>query len=279
VAAIVQDLVGAGAVETEATSGWIARAISRIELAALRRCALVGSIGPTFRQAFTDGGIDSDKILDVPNFSHVRMVDCTKAEARTRLGWPVSGFFAIHTGNMGAKQDLGTAVDAARVLLHEMPEFRLVIVGDGNTRETIERSARDLQNVVLVPPLSEELYPYALKAADVLLLLERSGVREMSLPSKITSYVTAGRPIVAAVTEGGATYKEFTTHGLGTVVRASTPSELVAALHRQRSSLNADSSELEAQSTYAQRLGKESASERYISLADELTKSPRDQLK
>ncbi len=69
-----------------------------------------------------------------------------------------------------------------------------------------------------------------LAAADVLLVNERSSVVDMSLPSKLTSYFIAGRPVVASVVPRGATAREVTRSGAGLVVPADQPAALLSAL-------------------------------------------------
>jgi 2-polyprenyl-6-methoxyphenol hydroxylase-like FAD-dependent oxidoreductase len=69
-----------------------------------------------------------------------------------------------------------------------------------------------------VNPFNGEGIAYAIEtgeiAADLLLLCERPGVLEMSLPSKLTSYVTSGRPLLAAVEPGGITATYVADHGI-----------------------------------------------------------------
>jgi glycosyltransferase involved in cell wall biosynthesis len=54
----------------------------------------------------------------------------------------------------------------------------------------------------------------------------------MSLPSKLTSYCAAGRPIVAAVRPGGATEAELERSGAGLVVPAGDRVALLGAVAR-----------------------------------------------
>ncbi len=69
-----------------------------------------------------------------------------------------------------------------------------------------------------------------LAAADVLLLSERATVVDMSLPSKLTSYFAAGRPVVAAVHPGGASAMEVDRAGAGVVTPAGDPASLLRAI-------------------------------------------------
>jgi len=59
----------------------------------------------------------------------------------------------------------------------------------------------------------------------------------MSLPSKLTSYLMAGRPVVAAVRDDGETATEVSRTGAGTVVSNDSPQALlseVPRIHGQR---------------------------------------------
>ena len=73
-----------------------------------------------------------------------------------------------------------------------------------------------------------------LAAADVLLLSERASQIDMSLPSKLTSYFAAGRPIVAAIPPGGGSAREVGRSGAGLIVPAGDPDRLLEALARLR---------------------------------------------
>jgi glycosyltransferase involved in cell wall biosynthesis len=63
-----------------------------------------------------------------------------------------------------------------------------------------------------------------LSAADLLLVNERSTQMEMSLPSKLTSYLYSERPVLAAVPRGGATWKFL--DGVAELVEAADPKAL-----------------------------------------------------
>jgi len=76
-------------------------------------------------------------------------------------------------------------------------------VGDGSQRAKLQELASGIRKIRFVEPVSAQDYPLILAAADILLVNEREGAIEMSLPSKLTSYFAAGRPVLGAVpTEG-----------------------------------------------------------------------------
>ncbi|WP_460868718.1 glycosyltransferase [Rhodococcus aerolatus] len=226
-AAVVQDLTGSGAAESGTTGSRVAAVIGAAEFALLRRVDAVGVVSEGFRSSAVGRGVPAETVVDVRNFTHIEPSAVGVSEARERLGWARDRVTVVHTGNMGRKQGLELAIEAARGA-----DFDLVLVGDGNERATLEQHAAGLPNVHFVDPLSREDYPLALAAADVLLLNERVGVKEMSLPSKITSYVCAGRPIVAAVEPGGATHRELTRYGAAHLVAPGSPTELSGGVAR-----------------------------------------------
>lgn len=205
--ALVQDLTGNAAGESGTTGNRVSRAIAAFEYFLLRKANLVGIITPQFGEVLVTNGVNLAALVDLPNFTHITPVSSTKGDARNRLGWPTENFTVVHTGNMGMKQGLESVVDAARLSEQRGLGINFALVGDGNQRPTLQALGAGLSTLRFVDPLSQVDYPFALAAADLLLINERPGVKEMSLPSKLTSYASAGRPILAAVQHGGITHQ------------------------------------------------------------------------
>lgn len=236
VGVLVQDLTGASAVESGTSTGRVGAMIAKAEYWLLRKADLVGIITAQFGTAMVANGVDESKIVDLPNFTHISPARISPELARERLSWPQRGFVVVHTGNMGRKQGLETVVEAAR-LSQELPDpIQFVLVGDGNQRRELELLAEGITNLSFVDPLSSEDYPLALAAADALLVNERAGVMEMSLPSKLTSYCVAERPIVAAVEPESITARVLTELNAGHVISGGSARALCDALEHLRAS-------------------------------------------
>jgi glycosyltransferase involved in cell wall biosynthesis len=105
--------------------------------------------------------------------------------------------------------------------------IKFVLVGDGSERTRLERLAREIDRIEFVDPLNETDYRYALAAADCLLVNELPGVATMAVPSKLTSYFDATRPILAATDAKGIAAGEIETAGAGVVVPAGDPQALL----------------------------------------------------
>jgi glycosyltransferase involved in cell wall biosynthesis len=116
------------------------------------------------------------------------------------------GFTVVFAGNLGIAQALPTILDAATAL-GEHDDVRFVFLGDGTLREWLleETRRRGLANVVWLGQFPAAAMPGVLAQASVLLAsLNRSEVLAQTIPSKIATYLKAGRPIIAAIDgEGG----------------------------------------------------------------------------
>ncbi len=140
----------------------------------------------------------------------------------------------LYTGNMGAKQNLENVLEAAgRLRTHQ--EVLFLFVGDGSEKKRLQEYAHDkaLSNVrflPLLPPQQRGLLPEMLAAADVLVLNQSARIVDTVIPSKLFSYMAAGRPIVAAVNQSSQAAACIRKAGSGIAVEAENPVALAEAI-------------------------------------------------
>ncbi len=229
----VQDLMGSAARQTGIAGGQsVAAATARIEATVLRRAASIIIINEAFRRYVEDLGVAPDRVVEVPNWSHVPAPTSNRAETRRELGWRDDVFIALHAGNMGLKQGLQNVIEAARLAAVHHPNVRFILMGDGSQRVHLEVLARDLETLDIRPHASEESFIEVLAAADVLIVNESPSVFDMSLPSKLSSYFAAGRPIVAATQATSGTAQQVLAARCGEVVAPGNPAALLNAVVR-----------------------------------------------
>lgn len=223
----VQDLYARGMAET-GQGGRAAQALGAIEGRLLRSADRVVVIHDRFAEIIArDFGVDRDRITVVRNWTHLSpFPPIDVAASRERLGWRPDETVVLHTGNMGVKQGLASVIDAARVVERQGDPVRFVLVGDGGEREKLQALARSVEPLQFVPPLDDADYAAALKSADILLVNELAGVAEMAVPSKLTSYFQAERPVIAATDPSGITAGEIRSANAGIVVPAGDPEAL-----------------------------------------------------
>jgi colanic acid biosynthesis glycosyl transferase WcaI len=224
---VVQDLMGAAAAQSGIRGGGrAAAAASAVERHVLRGATLVGVIHETFVERVAAEGVPRDRVRLVPNWSHLAPPSRPREQTRARLGWSTGRTVVLHAGNMGLKQGLEVLVETARLA----PEVLVVLMGDGNQHAHLRTLAGDLPNVRFLPPAEEADFPDVLAAADVLAVTQRASVRDMSVPSKLTSYFAAGRPVLASVADQGGTAEEVRRSGAGRLVPPEDPEALLAAV-------------------------------------------------
>jgi glycosyltransferase involved in cell wall biosynthesis len=225
---IIQDLSGAGAKQSGLRGGAsIAKLAERVEGLALHAADALVVVSPAMGDVVESLGIEKKKITLIYNYSARNVAVEDKVKSRLKFGWGNDDFIVIHTGNMGAKQDLGNVVSAADCL-PSGSKIKILLVGHGNQEDTLSQMCSGKANISLMPAVSDADYSALLSAADLLLVNERSTQLEMSLPSKLTSYLYSQRPVLAAVPRGGATWKFL--DGVAHLVDAGNPESLAQAI-------------------------------------------------
>lgn len=232
---LFQNLMGPGARQSGIAGGAIvARATAAAEAWATRRTRAIGVVTEAFTPYLVSLGVPERSIAHVPNWTRVAAPEMTVPETRARFGWTDREQVVLHAGNMGLMQGLGQVVAVARAAAERGDPVRFVLSGDGNQAGAIRAAAQDLPNVSFLGVQPDGIHASLLAAADVLLLSERAAQIDMSLPSKLTSYFAAGRPIVAAIPPGGGSAREVERSGAGLVVPPGEPERLLEALARLR---------------------------------------------
>jgi glycosyltransferase involved in cell wall biosynthesis len=225
---IVQDLSGAGAKQSGLRGGALISMIAHaVEGRALHGADSLVVVSPAMGDVAVGLGVESKKVNQILNYSARTIDSVDKVTARKKFGWTEGDFVVIHTGNMGAKQDLENVVKAAEALGRNSV-IKIYLIGHGNQESTLKRLCADKKNISVMAAVSDGEYSGLLSAADLLLVNERITQTEMSLPSKLTSYLYSERPVLAAVPRGGATWKFL--EGVAELVDAGDPKKLATKI-------------------------------------------------
>ena len=221
---VVQDLTGIGVTQSGHRGGkLISRVTKTIESSILFGATSIVTVSPKIKDFILGMGIRRSCVELIRNYSAREIKPLEKISSRQKFGWSEKDFLVIHSGNMGRKQDLGNVIEAAKNL-RDISEIKIFLVGHGNQEKYVRDLCKQTKNVFLFPAVSHEDYPALLASADLLLLNERSTQMEMSLPSKLTSYLYSNRPILAAVPKNGASWNFL--DGLAELVESSNPTLL-----------------------------------------------------
>ena len=225
---IVQDLSGAGAKQSGLRGGAVISKIAHaVEGRALHAADSLVVVSPAMKDVVIGLGVESKRVNQILNYSARTIASEDKTSSRRKFDWVTEDFVVIHTGNMGAKQDLENVVRAADALTGEA-KIKIYLVGHGNQENNLNALCNGKRNIAVMPAVPDEDYSSLLSAADLLLVNERSTQMEMSLPSKLTSYLYSERPVIASVPRGGATWKFL--DGVAELVEAGDPNALASKI-------------------------------------------------
>lgn len=125
--------------------------------------------------------------------------DISKAEAKKRIG--IGGDVILSIGRLAIWKGFLALIDTFPDLLKENPNFRLIIVGDGEEKKNLELKIENLglkKSVKLVGRVNHQDIPLYFKAADIFIL--NSGYE--GLPHVILEAMQLGVPVVAS-SKGG----------------------------------------------------------------------------
>lgn len=227
----VQDLYTVGLRETQDAGSAVTRALGKLESWVLGNADGIVVAHERFQpQLVQDLGVDPSRVTTIRNWTHVQSPGTGDRRAsRRRFGWTDEETVVLHAGNMGVKQGLENVVRAAQIADRNKLNLRFVLMGDGNQRGTIEAMGYQTTCLEIRDPLPQREFVAALEAADILLVNERPGVAEMSIPSKLTSYFQSGTPVLASVAPESTAAQEIQSSRAGVVVDGGDPARLVEA--------------------------------------------------
>jgi glycosyltransferase involved in cell wall biosynthesis len=209
--------------------------------AVYRRASGIICIAPAMASILNRRGVPEHKLHVVPNWADESAFfpASPSPDVARRLG--TSGHFTVmFAGNLGHLQGLDVAIRAAATL-RDLPDFRLVIVGDGVARASLAELAMSLGagNVVFVPPEPVAAMNEITHAADVQLVCLRDlPFFRATIPSKLGAVLASGLPVICAV--NGDAGQLVSSAGAGWVCAAEDTEALARAFRHSHASSPAE---------------------------------------
>jgi glycosyltransferase involved in cell wall biosynthesis len=144
-------------------------------------------------------------------------------------------FVVLYAGAHGLSNDLGVALEAAKILQDvKVPsEITIVFLGDGKEKPTLQKQAAGmgLTNVLFLPPVPKTEMSGALAGADACLaILKRIEEYKTTYPNKVFDYMAAGRPVILAI--DGAIREVVEAAECGVFTQPGDPTEMAEAMHK-----------------------------------------------
>jgi colanic acid biosynthesis glycosyl transferase WcaI len=189
--ALVHDIQSGLAEGLGQVSGPVPRLLRYLERTVLNRCDLVVVLSENMRrQLLRCGATAPIEVLPIwADTENVQPRPMPPGPART----------ALYSGNFGRKQGLMQLVDLAEVLRARGSALRIVLRGQGNQADAINRAVADrkLNNVTFCDLLAPERLADGLAEGDIHLVPQNPVIADFAVPSKVYAIMAAGRPFVA----------------------------------------------------------------------------------
>lgn len=168
-------------------------------------------------------GLAADAVIPIPlwaqpNLEHLPTDVDAMRHARETLALGLRSdeeIVVLYAGNMGVMHPVEILVLAA-ARVRSLP-ISFLFVGDGVKRGEVERLSEQLalDNVHFLPfqPLRE--FELLVQAADMCAVVLETGLENLCLPSRTPTFMSAGRPILAVMSERAPQSRELTQMGAG----------------------------------------------------------------
>jgi glycosyltransferase involved in cell wall biosynthesis len=177
----------------------IAAGYALLERRVARQSNGIVAISEDFRDLAVEWGVDAARIAVIENWGVIPPDPLPPKDndwaAQHGL---VDKRVLLYSGTLGFKHNPQLLLELATEFRRE-DDVRIVVISEGYGAEWLSLRAREFPQLVLLPFQSAENYRNALAAADVLVAILDPTAAKYSVPSKVLSYMTAGRPILAAI--------------------------------------------------------------------------------
>jgi colanic acid biosynthesis glycosyl transferase WcaI len=189
-----------------------------VEARLLRQSDAVVPITDDFRPLLRRWGVDDARVTTIENWAPLGELPVRpKANAWARENGLDGRFAFVYTGTMGLKHNpelLARLAEAVR----GHAEVVVVSQGPGADYLRAQRETRALANLHVQGYEPFDRLPDVMGAADVLLAVLEPDAGAFSVPSKVLSYLCAGRPLLLAVPPENLAARLVAREGAGVVV-------------------------------------------------------------
>jgi glycosyltransferase involved in cell wall biosynthesis len=172
----------------------------RMEKKLLREADAVVCIAPGFSELAIHWGVDPSRCFVIENWAPLdEVVPTGKDNAWSREHGVDRKFCFMYSGTLGMKHRPELLLALAQSL-ESRPDARLVVIAGGAGADWLRENARGVPEDVftLLPFQPYKRLSEVLGAADVLIALLDSEAGAFAVPSKVLSYLCAGRPLLVA---------------------------------------------------------------------------------
>lgn len=201
-----------------------------LERRLLRMADAVVVITDDFRPFLERWGVQPDRVMTVENWAPLDdVVPRPKDNQWARKHNLHDRDVILYSGTLGLKHNPALLLEVARQLLVEQPTARLVVVSEGLGADWLRERGSDLATLVQLPFQPFDRLAEVIGTADIAIAILDPDAGVLSVPSKVLTYMAAGRPVIGALPIENLAAKLIAGNGVGLVVSPLDPRSLAAA--------------------------------------------------
>jgi glycosyltransferase involved in cell wall biosynthesis len=194
----------------------IGRCLQLVEGALLRSAQEVVVITEDFLSTLSEWGVDIGRCTVIENWAPIEELPERHRENEWRVTLGLGAAFVfLYSGTLGLKHDPDLLYALAEQVEDQGAHVVVVSEGLGIERLRSRQSLKPLSNLQLLPFQPYSQLPEMLGSADILLVLLEAEAGLFSVPSKVLTYLCAGRPILSVMPEGNLAAKTIARVGAG----------------------------------------------------------------
>lgn len=192
--------------------------VERAERTIARRAAHVVAITDAFLPLYRSWRIPAEHVTVIPNWAALDELPQVPQDRSWLGSLETREHLLLYSGTVGIKHDPSLLLDLATDPL--LDDCTVVVVTQGKGRAWLEEARAGVPDdrLILHDYVDYDLLPTVLGSADVLLAVLEPDASKYSVPSKMLSYMCAGRPIIAVIDGTNAAARTLVEEKMGRVV-------------------------------------------------------------
>jgi colanic acid biosynthesis glycosyl transferase WcaI len=206
----------------------------RLERRVARASQAIVTISEDFRPILEGWGVPSGRITIIENWAPIdELPALPRSNAWSREHGLEGRIALIYAGTLGQKHDPRLLAELAEHFRAD-PRVAVVVASEGPAMDwlALRKETAGLDNLHLMGFQPYARLPEMLATGDALLVILDPEAGIYSVPSKLLSYLCAGRPIVAAIPAANLAARLIQREGAGLVVEPSDNAGFAAAAQR-----------------------------------------------
>jgi glycosyltransferase involved in cell wall biosynthesis len=207
------------------------RALERIERRLLVTSEAIVAITDDFLPLLRAMGVDGDRVHVIENWAPIDELPVRPRQNRWASAHGLCDRFVfLYSGTLGLKHEPRLLVELAR---HFQGDRRVavVVVSEGLGADSLRTQAveQSLDNLLVIDYQPYGQLAEVLATADVLVALLESSAGVFSVPSKVLTYLCAGRPLLASMPKENLAAQTIERAGAGIVTAAGDAAAFVSS--------------------------------------------------